>query len=288
MLIQILLSALTSGAVYALVALGFVLIYKGTGVVHFGYGEQLTVGAYMVLIGQSVLGMPFGLSLMFSLGICAVLGAVIFALFAGPLRNATLWTRIIATLAIGIALREGLRAYMGPTAWPFPFLLSQEAVEIDGIYLTPGNLMIPLVALLILGGLYLFLERTLRGKAILAACENRTGASLIGVRVSSIHLAIWVLASLLAAIAGILVAPLLTLSPDMGTIAIKGFAAAVIGGFTSLPGAVLGGLLLGVLEGLGGAYVSSAMKDVVSYAALFLVMLLMPHGLFGKLTVKKV
>src|SRR5690606_26520418 len=106
------------GAVYALVALGFVLIYKGTGVVHFGYGEQLTVGAYMVLIGQSVLGMPFGLSLMFSLGICAVLGAAIFALFAGPLRNATLWTRIIATLAIGIALREGLRAYMGPTAWP--------------------------------------------------------------------------------------------------------------------------------------------------------------------------
>lgn len=288
MLIQILISALTSGAIYALVALGFVLIYKGTGVVHFGYGEQLTVGAYMVLIGQSVLGMPFGLSLAFSLVVCALLGGAIFALFAGPLRHATLWTRIIATLAIGIALREGLRAYMGPTAWPFPFLLSQQAIEVGGVYLTPGNLMIPLVALLILGGLYLFLERTLRGKAILAACENRTGASLIGVRVSNIYLAIWVLAALLAGVAGILVAPLLTLSPDMGTIAIKGFAAAVIGGFASLPGAVLGGLFLGVLEGLGGAYVSSAMKDVVSYAALFLVMLLMPQGLFGKIAIKKV
>lgn len=288
MLIQILISALTSGAIYALVALGFVLIYKGTGVVHFGYGEQLTFGAYMVLIGQSVLGMPFGWSLAFSMVVCALLGGAIFALFAGPLRNATLWTRIIATLAIGIALREGLRAYMGPTAWPFPFLLSQQAIEVGGVYLTPGNLMIPFVALLILGGLYLFLERTLRGKAILASCENRTGASLVGVRVSNIYLAIWVLAALLAGVAGILVAPLLTLSPDMGTIAIKGFAAAVIGGFASLPGAVLGGLFLGVLEGLGGAYVSSAMKDVVSYAALFLVMLLMPQGLFGKLTIKKV
>ncbi|AOB25734.1 MULTISPECIES: branched-chain amino acid ABC transporter permease [Bordetella] len=288
MLMQILIGSLTAGAVYALVALGFVLIYKGTGVVHFGYGEQLTFGAYMALIGQSLLGLPFGLALLFALAASALLGWLIFGLFAGPLRHATLWTRIIATLAIGIALREGLRAYMGPTAWPFPFLLSQQAFEVGGIYLVPANLAIAGIAVLILAALFLFLERTLRGKAILAACENRTGASLVGIRVSRVYLTIWILASLLAAVAGILIAPQLTLSPDMGIIAIKGFTAAVIGGFASLPGAVLGGLLLGVLEGLAGAYVSSAMKDVISYAVLILVMLLMPHGLFGKLIVKKV
>lgn len=288
MLMQILIGSLTAGAVYALVALGFVLIYKGTGVVHFGYGEQLTFGAYMALIGQSLLGLPFGLALLFALAASALLGWLIFGLFAGPLRHATLWTRIIATLAIGIALREGLRAYMGPTAWPFPFLLSQQAFEVGGVYLVPANLAIAGIAVLILAALFLFLERTLRGKAILSACENRTGASLVGIRVSRVYLTIWILASLLAAVAGILIAPQLTLSPDMGIIAIKGFTAAVIGGFASLPGAVLGGLLLGVLEGLAGAYVSSAMKDVISYAVLILVMLLMPHGLFGKLIVKKV
>ncbi|CFW02370.1 branched-chain amino acid ABC transporter permease [Bordetella pertussis] len=175
---------------------------------------------------------------------------------------------------------------MGPTAWPFPFLLSQQAFEVGGIYLVPAILAIAGIAVLILAAL--FLERTLRGKAILSACENRTGASLVGIRVSRVYLTIWILASLLAAVAGILIASQLTLSPDMGIIAIKGFTAAVIGGFASLPGAVLGGLLLGVLEGLAGAYVSSAMKDVISYAVLILVMLLMPHGLFGKLIVKKV
>lgn len=226
----------------ALVALGFVLIYKGTGVVHFGYGEQLTFGAYMALIGQSLLGLPFGLALLFALAASALLGWLIFGLFAGPLRHATLWTRIIATLAIGIALREGLRAYMGPTAWPFPFLLSQQAFEVGGVYLVPANLAIAGIAVLILAALFLFLERTLRGKAILSACENRTGASLVGIRVSRVYLTIWILASLLAAVAGILIAPQLTLSPDMGIIAIKGFTAAVIGGFASLPGAVLGGL----------------------------------------------
>lgn len=288
MLAQILVGSVASGAVYALIALGFVLIYKGTGVVHFGYGDQVTFGAYMVIVAQSFMGMGFTPAVIFALIVSGLLGVVIFCCFMRPLRHASLWSRIIATLAIGLALREGLRAVMGPGAWPFPFLLPPESIEIGGLYIVPASMAIVGVALLVLAALYLYLEKTLQGRAIIAACENRIGASLVGVGVDKVFLWIWVVASVLAAVAGILVAPQLTLSPEMGFIAIKGFTAAVLGGFSSLPGAVIGGILLGILEGLAGVMVGSALKDLVSYVVLILVMILMPHGLLGKLTVKKV
>jgi len=128
MLAQVLVSSVTAGAIYALIALGFVLIHKGTGVVHFGYGDQVTFGAYLVLIAQVIVGLPFGLSVLAAVLLSVLLGAVIYGGFMWPLRNASLLARIIASLALGTVLREFLRSYMGPSAWPFPFLLSPTAV----------------------------------------------------------------------------------------------------------------------------------------------------------------
>jgi branched-chain amino acid transport system permease protein len=122
----------------------------------------------------------------------------------------------------------------------------------------------------------------------MAACDNQIGASLVGVRVSHVFLAIWVIASVLATLAGILVAPLLTLSPDMGLIGIKGFTAAVLGGFNSLFGAVIGGIALGILEALAGTYISGTLKDMISYSILIVVILVRPQGLLGGLTIRKV
>jgi len=288
MLAQVLVSSITAGAVYALIALGFVLIHKGTGVVHFGYGDQVTFGAYLVLIAQVIVGLPFWLSVLAAVLLSALLGGVIYGGFMWPLRNASLLARIIASLALGTVLREFLRAYMGPNAWPFPFLLSPTAVSIGGILVVPANLAIVGASLGILGGLFLLFEKTMYGKAIMAACDNQIGASLVGVRVSTVFLAIWVLASVLATLAGILVAPLLTLSPDMGLIGIKGFTAAVLGGFNSLFGAVIGGITLGILEALAGTYISSALKDMISYSILIVVILVRPQGLLGGLTIRKV
>lgn len=288
MLAQVLVSSATAGAVYALIALGFVLIHKGTGVVHFGYGDQVTFGAYLALMAQVLMGLPFWWSVCAALLLSALLGALIYGGFMWPLRKASLLSRIIASLALGTVLREFLRAYMGPNAWPFPFLLSPTSVSVGGLLLVPANLAIVGVALGILGVLFLLFEKTVYGKAILAACDNQIGASLVGVRVSSVFLAIWVLASVLATLAGILVAPLLTLSPDMGLIGIKGFTAAILGGFNSLPGAVLGGITLGVLEALAGTYVSGALKDMISYSILIVVVLARPQGILGGLVIKKV
>lgn len=288
MLAQVLVSSATAGAVYALIALGFVLIHKGTGVVHFGYGDQVMFGAYLVLIGHLVLGFPFWAALVAALMFSALLGAVIYGGFMWPLRNASLLARIIASLALGTVLREFVRAYMGPNAWPFPFLLSQTAVSVAGVLVVPANVGIVVVALAILGILFLIFEKTIYGKAIIAACDNQIGASIVGVRVSTVFLAIWILASVLATVAGILVAPLLTLSPDMGLIGIKGFTAAILGGFNSLSGAVLGGITLGVLEALAGTYISSTLKDMISYSVLIIVILVRPQGLLGVLTIRKV
>ena len=288
MLAQVLVSSITAGAVYALMALGFVLIHKGTGVVHFGYGDQVTFGAYLVLIGQVIVGLPFWVSVSAAMLLSVALGAVIYGGFMWPLRNASLLARIIASLALGTVLREFLRAYMGPNAWPFPFLLSPTAVSIGGVLVVPANLAIVGVSLGILGVLFLLFEKTIYGKAIMAACDNQIGASLVGVRVSHVFLAIWVIASVLATLAGILVAPLLTLSPDMGLIGIKGFTAAVLGGFNSLFGAVIGGIALGILEALAGTYISGTLKDMISYSILIVVILVRPQGLLGGLTIRKV
>src|ERR1700733_2506257 len=288
MLAQVLVSSVTAGAVYALIALGFVLIHKGTGVVHFGYGDQVMFGAYLVLIGRVVLGLPFWPAVLAAVVVSALLGAVIYGGFMWPLRNASLLARIIASLALGTVLREFVRAYMGPNAWPFPFLLSQTAVSMAGVLVVPANLAIVGVSCGALCLLFFLFDKTIYGKAILAACDNQIGASIVGVRVSTVFLAIWILASVLATIAGILVAPLLTLSPDMGLIGIKGFTAAVLGGFASLPGAVVGGVVLGLLEALAGTYVSSTLKDVISYVVLFAIILVRPQGLLGPLLVKKV
>ncbi len=288
MLAQVLVSSATAGAVYALIALGFVLIHKGTGVVHFGYGDQVTFGAYLALMAQVLIGLPFWTSVVVALLLSAGMGALIYGGFMWPLRNASLLSRIIASLALGTVMREFLRAYMGPSAWPFPFLLSQSSFSFGGILLVPANLAIVGISVLVLGLLFLLFEKTIYGKAIMAACDNQIGASIVGVRVSSVFMMIWVIASVLATVAGILVAPVLTLSPDMGLIGIKGFTAAVLGGFNSLAGAVLGGILLGVLEALAGTYVSTALKDMISYGILIAIILARPQGLLGVLAIRKV
>jgi branched-chain amino acid transport system permease protein len=286
--IQIILSGVTAGSIYALVALGFVLIFKGTRVIHFGLGEQVTLGAYLVVIAKVYAGVPFYPAIALALLAAGATGFLLERLVMRPIRLEPVMVQIIATLAIGLGIREGLRAFMGPQAWPFEFLLSPAPVEVAGIYFAWANLAILAVSVLVMAALYAFFSHSRLGEAVRAACENRIGAFLVGIPVPAVVTAIWILASVLAAIAGILIAPILTLSPDMGLIGIKGFTAATLGGFTSLPGAVVGGILVGVIETTAGIYISTAMKDATTFLLLIIVIVLKPHGLLGQRIVKKV
>lgn len=288
MLGQVLVSGITAGAVYALVALGFVVLHRGTRVVHFGLGDQLTLSAYAVVVGQVFLGLSFWAAVFLSLALSAGFGVLIERGVMRPLRGSPLLVMVIATLAIGAAIREAIRVGMGPQPWPIPFVLSPAPFTVGGLVLVPATLAVVGVATVVMLGLFLMLRYTRFGRAIVAVYENPTGAAIVGISVQDVHARLWGLASLLAAVAGILVAPLITLSPDMGTIGIKGFAAAILGGFNSLPGAIAGGLILGILETAAGVYVSTAMKDVVSYGLLIASVLLLPQGLFGKAEARKV
>lgn len=288
MLFQAVVSGITAGAIYALVALAFVLIYKGTRVVNFGQGEQVMLGGYLALVLNTFAGLPFWLAVGLALGLAGLLGLLIELLVLRRIIASPPLTKIIATLALGLILREGVRAIMGPNAYPFPFLLSPAPVAVGGVLLTPANLAIVVAALAVTALFYVFFRFARLGKALRAACENRVAASLMGISVPFVFGTIWVLASVLAAVAGVLLAPLVTLTPDMGLVAIKGWVAAVVGGFTSLPGAVVGGIVIGVVETLSGSYVSTALKDGITYLLLIAILIVRPTGLLERRVVKKV
>lgn len=287
MLAQVLIGAIAIGCIYGLIALGFVMLYNGTGVIHFGYGDQATFSAYFVIIFMHYYGASAGLAMTGALALAALTGVLIYYLVMRPLATWSPLVQMMATLALGIGFREFMRAFMGPSSWPFPFLLSPVPFRFGSLTLVPANLGVVAAVMMILLALYLFFEHTRIGKGIIASCENRVGASLVGVRTSYVFLGVWVLSSVLACVAGILIAPILTLSPDLGLIAIKGFVAAVLGGFT-LGGAVVGGIVLGILETLSGVYISTALKDFVTFSLLILALLLRPQGIFGAAALKKV
>lgn len=288
MLFQAVASGITAGSVYALVALAFVLLYKGTRVVNFGQGEQVMLGGYLVLVLNTFAGLPFGAALVLALLLAGLVGVFIELVILRRIIAAPPLTKIIAMLAVGLILREGARAVMGSNAYPFPFLLSPAPVSVGGVLLTPANLAIVAVSLAVMALFYVFFRYARLGKALRAACENRVAAALVGISVPFVFSAIWALASVLAAVAGVLLAPLVTLTPDMGVVAIKGWVAAVVGGFTSLPGAVVGGIVLGVVETVTGSYLSSALKDGVTYLLLIAILIVRPSGLLERRAVKKV
>jgi branched-chain amino acid transport system permease protein len=287
-ILQLIANGIPAGVMYSLVALCIVLIHNGTNVVHFGYGDQITLAAYIVVIAQTIFGAPLWLAITASILISALFGLFIYMAILAPLRRTPLLVQLIATLAIGTGIREGLRAFMGPDPWPFPALVTPRVFNLGDVFVTSANVAAVVIAVVITAILFTFFKVSKYGQAIMAACENAKGASIVGIPVTKVFAGIWIVASVIAAVSAILMAPVVTLSPDMGLIAIKGFCAAVLGGFTSLPGAIVGGILLGLIETAAGFYISTAAKDVVAYGVLIAVVIFMPQGLFGKAQLKKV
>ena len=287
-ILQLIANGIPAGVMYSLVALCIVLIHNGTNVVHFGYGDQITFAAYMVVIAQSFFGAPLWLAITSAIIISGIFGMLIYLAILAPIRKTPLLVQVIATLAIGTALREGMRAFMGPDPWPFPALVAPRIFNLDGIFVTSANIAAVVISVLITAALFAFFKVSKYGQAIIAACENPRGASIVGISVLKVFTGIWIVASVIAAVSAILMAPVVTLSPDMGVIGVKGFCAAILGGFTSLPGAIVGGILLGLIETAAGYYISTAAKDVVAYGVLIAVVIFMPQGLFGKAQLKKV
>ena len=281
MLLDLLISGLLAGSLYALVALGMVVIFKATDVVNFAQGEMVMAGGYLGYLFRVVLGWSWITTILAVLACSLVLGLLLERVANRPLMRAQSFTVIIATIALGIILRNIARIIWTDEVYALPAVVSvQPVAQLAGVRLTAQSLFVLGSALGLVGALYAFFQTKL-GKAMRAVQQNRTGAELVGIELPVIFALTWGVSALLAGAAGFLLAPLVGVSPAMGWIAVKAFVAAIIGGFSSIPGTIAGGFVVGVVENLAGGYISTAMKDIVTYAILIGVLMVRPYGLFG-------
>lgn len=279
---QLIVSGIAAGCLYALVAIGLVLIYKATDIVNFAQGESVTVGAYMGWLMVSEFQMPYLPAMGVVLVGSALVGMLVERIAYRPLIKSPPFTVILATLAIGLLITNIIRLIWQDTPRTIPGVLSAEPLEFGGVLITPERLGIMITVVIVVLMLMAFFRYSKLGKAMRATAQSQEAASLMGISVPGIFSKTWALGSALGGLAGMLIAPLVGINTELGGVLIPGFVAAIVGGFTSIPGAIVGGLMVGVLENLGGVYVSSSFKRVVSFIILIAVLMIKPSGLFGK------
>jgi branched-chain amino acid transport system permease protein len=280
-LLQFGFSGLTVGAIYALVALGFAIIYNASQVINFAQGEFVMLGG-MATVFIAAAGVPLPLAIVAAIGLAVVVGLVLERCAIEPARNASVVTLIIITIGASILLRGLVQLLLGKDYHRLPAFSGDAPIAVAGAMLQPQSLWVLGVAALVVVLLHWFFARTLFGKAMLATAYNPLAAQLVGIDTRRMLLVSFGLAAGLGAVAGILITPITLTSYNVGVmLGLKGFAAAILGGLGSGPGAILGGLLLGLAEALTAGYVSSAYKDAIAFVAILAVLLLRPSGLLG-------
>ena len=287
-LLQFLFAGLTTGAIYALVALGYSIIYNASRVINFAQGEFVMIGG-MATVSFLHLGLPLPLAALLAVAATTLVGLALDKLAIEPARGASVVTLIIITIGASILLRGLATLVWDKNLHTLPGFSGERPIALGGATLLPQSLWVLGVSLVILGALWWFFNRTLYGKAMLAVSHNRLAAQLVGISVRSVLLMSFGLSAALGALAGILVAPITFTAWDVGVmLGLKGFAAAILGGMGSGPGAVLGGLALGLAEALAAGYVSSAYKDVIAFVIILAALMLMPSGLLGRRAAERV
>lgn len=286
--LQFLVSGLTVGAVYALVALGFTLVYNASDVINFAQGEFVMVGG-MVTVFAAAAGVPLPLAALIAVAAAVVLGLLLYWLAIAPARGASAVTLIIITIGASILLRGAAQILFDKQFHKLPSFSGDAPIDILGAAVQPQSFWVlgGTAAIVIL--LYQFIERTVLGKAVRATAANPLAARLVGINTATVMALAFGGSAAIGAVAGILVTPITLTSYDVGTLlALKGFAAAMLGGMGNPVGAVTGGLLLGLLEAFGAGYISSTYKDALAFIVILIVLVAMPQGLFGRRGVERV
>jgi len=289
---QGLLSGLVTGSVYALLALAIVAVFKTTDVPNFAQGEMLMMAGYVALSLLLLAHLPYAAVIPLTLAVMALGGA----LFQRVVMERVTGSRgvgvqlVIATLGLAYVLKGLVRQTgLGDTPRSLPSLFSSDTVLIGDAALTQLDIAIFVVAVVVMVLIYLMFTYTRIGKAMRAVGMNPRAAQIVGIRLSRIRMMVWALAGLISAIAALLITPKVLVTPDIAHIAILAYAAAIVGGFTSLPGAVVGGLLIGVVENMVGLFISTNAIVVAPFLAILVTLIVRPQGLLGgKVQVKKV
>jgi branched-chain amino acid transport system permease protein len=287
-LLQFLLSGVTVGAVYALVALGFTIIYNASDVVNFAQGEFVMLGG-MTIVFVHAAGAPLPLAVLAAIVLTAALGVAMNKLAIEPARGAPVVSLVIITIGASIFIRGAAQLIFDKQIHSFPAFSGDDPIRIMGATILPQSLWVIGGAVTVFIGLWLFFTRTLLGRAVLATSNNRLAAQLVGINTTFVMTLSFALSAGIGALAGVLVTPITLTSYDVGLgLALKGFAAAMLGGMGNPKGALVGGLALGLLEGLTAGYISSQYKDAAAFIVILAVLFFLPQGLFGRKSTDRV
>jgi branched-chain amino acid transport system permease protein len=296
--LQLLINGLAIGSIYALVALGFVLIYNAVGVINFAQGDFVMLPSYVAISFLVPTITVFGFAMHWQLPAIGVylivlvlmIGfALLFTRIAySPLRDRGWMPVVISTIGVSIFLRNFAQITWGSQPLSFPSPFAVETLDFAGLHVRPQDLLIIAVTAVLIAFQYVLFEKTPLGKQMQATAQDRTTARLLGIRVGRIVSITFIYSVLLGTISGLLVSPIFSVTKEMGSlIALKAFAASIVGGFGNIPGAIVGGLAIGVIETFGGFYISSSYTDAIAFIILIGVLLLRPQGLFGERVAEK-
>ncbi|MGB9588167.1 MAG: branched-chain amino acid ABC transporter permease [Armatimonadota bacterium] len=281
-ILQFIFSGITVGSIYAIIALGFSLIYSATNIINLAQGEFVMLGAMFAIFVLNSVGIPLAAAVLIAIVLVAAVGAFLGFAAVRRLQKASPISLIIVTVGASIFLKGCAMRFWGKDALPLPAFSPGDSVNIGGASLTPQSLWVFGITGLMLLAVFLLYEHTTFGKAMKAAAVNKNGARLVGISVNSMVIWAFTISAAIGAVGGTIIAPITLAQWDLGTmLGLKGFCAAILGGLGSGGGAIVGGLTLGILESLGAGLISSAYKDAIAFLILLLILFIKPTGFFG-------
>ena len=288
--IEQLINGLRTGSIYALIAIGYTMVYGIAKMINFAHGDIIMVGAYALYFSISVLGLPVPVALLLTVIVCSVLGVLIEKIAYKPLRKAQPLAVLITAIGMSFFLQSSSLLMFGSTPIPFQSVIPNENIKVGPVIISSITLVTLVVTAVAMILITLFINKTKLGSAMRAVSEDKGAAELMGINVNSTISMTFAIGSALAAVAGILyISQYQSMKPTLGALpGIKAFVAAVLGGIGSIPGAMLGGILLGLIESVSKAYISTELADAIVFGVLIVVLLFRPSGLLGKKKIVKV
>ena len=288
--LQIVISGMAQGCIYGLIALGLVLIYKTTETVSFAQGELMMLGAFAGFALMTLAGWPFWLAMFATIVVMAVFGFGLERIVIRPILGQPAFSLVMLTIGIGYVAR-GLVTMIpgiGTETHTLPVPYKDQTWNVGGLVLNVEQMVVIAATAVLSAGLYALFRYSKIGIAMQASSQNQLAAYYMGIPVKRLNALVWGLAAAVAAVAGVLLAPITFVYANMGFIGLKAIPAAVVGGFGSLPGAIVGGLVIGVVESLSGFYLPEGFKDIAPYVVVLVMLVVKPNGLFGEKLRKKV
>ena len=288
MLFQQIFSGIATGCIYALVGLALILVFKATDIINFAVGEMMMMSAFMAYTFLTIVKLPYYQVFILTILFSGLLGVLVERLTIRPVFNAPIFSIIILTFGLGLIFKGA-----AGVIWTFDTLtirsaFSMEPIKLWKLVITPLNIGNIAVSVILMLALFLFFKFTVLGIGIRAMAQNRLAAILMGIKVKRVSTVTWAIASMIGGVAGILFAPVIFVDTNMGVVAIKSFVGCIIGGFGSIPGCILGGILLGVIEAVIGYYLPTEVKQVLVFLVLIGVLCIKPTGLFATPKIKKI